>query len=226
MTPTDLSDVNANTYTYLMNGTTASGNWTGLFRAGEKVRLRFINGSSMTYFDVRIPGLKMTVVAADGQPVHPVSVDEFRIAVAETYDVIVEPAGQDAYTIFAQDMGRTGYVSGTLATRVRAACAGPDGRSAADPDDGRHGPRSWWAFDGCRDRRHPSTGAGHAGHDMPAWIMAAAMPHRRQPATVRVPRSRTLRARPATRSSTCRHPRQCRGSTIPASGCATTAGAC
>ncbi|MBR0345263.1 MAG: copper resistance system multicopper oxidase [Rudaea sp.] len=117
MTPTDLSDVNANTYTYLMNGTTALGNWTALFRSGEKVRLRFINGSAMTYFDVRIPGLKMTVVAADGQYVHPVTVDEFRIAVAETYDVIVEPSGQDAFTIFAQDSGRTGYVSGTLATR-------------------------------------------------------------------------------------------------------------
>ncbi|KAF1709850.1 MULTISPECIES: copper resistance system multicopper oxidase [Pseudoxanthomonas] len=117
MSPTDLSDVNANTYTYLMNGTTALGNWTGLFRSGEKVRLRFINGSAMTYFDVRIPGLKMTVVAADGQYVHPVTVDEFRIAVAETFDVIVEPSGQDAFTIFAQDMGRTGYVSGTLAVR-------------------------------------------------------------------------------------------------------------
>ena len=117
MTPTDLSDVNANTYTYLMNGTTSLGNWTGLFRSGEKVRLRFINGSAMTYFDVRIPGLKMTVVAADGLYVHPVSVDEFRIAVAETFDVIVEPSGQDAFAIFAQDSGRTGYVSGTLAVR-------------------------------------------------------------------------------------------------------------
>ncbi|WP_372363561.1 copper resistance system multicopper oxidase (plasmid) [Xanthomonas sp. NCPPB 3583] len=117
MTPTDLSDVNANTYTYLMNGTTALGNWTGLFRSGEKVRVRFINGSAMTYFDVRIPGLKMTVVAADGQYVHPVTVDEFRIAVAETFDVIVEPSGLDAFTIFAQDSGRTGYVSGTLAVR-------------------------------------------------------------------------------------------------------------
>ena len=117
MSPTDLSDVNANTYTYLMNGTTALGNWTGLFRSGEKVRLRFINGSAMTYFDVRIPGLKMTVVAADGQYVHPVTVDEFRIAIAEVFDVIVEPTGQDAFTIFAQDMGRTGYVSGTLAVR-------------------------------------------------------------------------------------------------------------
>jgi CopA family copper-resistance protein len=118
MTPTDLSDVNAHTYTYLMNGTTSLGNWTALFRPGEKVRLRFINGSAMTYFDVRIPGLKMTVVAADGQYVHPVTVDEFRIAVAETYDVIIEPSGQDAFTIFAQDNARTGYVSGTLAVRA------------------------------------------------------------------------------------------------------------
>ncbi len=116
MAATDLSDVNGNTYTYLMNGCTTSGNWTGLFRSGERVRLRFINGSSMTHFDVRIPGLKMTVVAADGQNVHPVTVDEFRIATAETFDVIVEPSGQDAFTIFAQDLGRTGYVAGTLAT--------------------------------------------------------------------------------------------------------------
>ncbi len=117
MNPTDLSDVNAHTYTYLMNGTTSPGNWTGLFRPGEKLRLRLINGSSMTYFDVRIPGVKMTVVAADGQYVHPVSVDELRIAAAETFDVIVQPAGADAFTIFAQDSARTGYVSGTLAAR-------------------------------------------------------------------------------------------------------------
>ena len=117
MAPSDLSDVNGNTYTYLLNGTTSAGNWTGLFRSGEKVRLRFINGSSMTHFDVRIPGLRMTVVAADGQYVHPVTVDEFRIATAETFDVIVEPTGRDAFTIFAQDLGRTGYVSGTLAAR-------------------------------------------------------------------------------------------------------------
>jgi CopA family copper-resistance protein len=141
MTPTDLSDVNANTYTYLMNGTTALGNWTGLFRSGEKVRLRFINGSAMTYFDVRIPGLKMTVVAADGQYVHPVSVDEFRIAVAETFDVIVEPSGQDAFTIFAQDMGRTGYVSGTLAVRegLRAPIPSIDPRPILTMEDMGHG---------------------------------------------------------------------------------------
>src|SRR3546814_14063689 len=109
MTPTDLSDVNGNTYTFLMNGTTSLGNWTGLFRSGEKLRLRFINGSAMTYFDVRIPGLKMTVVAADGQYVHPVTVDEFRIATPETFAVLVEPTGQEPFTLFAQTTGRTGY---------------------------------------------------------------------------------------------------------------------
>ena len=117
MTPTDISDINAHTYTYLLNGTAPAGNWTGMFRSGEKVLLRFINGGSMTYFDVRIPGLKMPVVAAVVHYIHPVSVDEFRIAPAETFDVIVEPSGQDAYTVFCQDMGRTGYAAGTLAVR-------------------------------------------------------------------------------------------------------------
>ncbi len=141
MTPSDLSDVNANTYTYLMNGTTALGNWTGLFKPGEKIRLRFINGASMTYFDVRIPGLKLTVVAADGQHVHAVTIDEFRIAPAETFDVIVEPSGQDAFTIFAQDMGRTGYVSGTLAVRegLRAPVPTLDPRPILSMADMGHG---------------------------------------------------------------------------------------
>ncbi|TWC43154.1 CopA family copper-resistance protein [Pseudomonas sp. SJZ079] len=117
MSPTDLADVSAYTYTYLMNGQAPNGNWTGIFKPGEKLRLRFINGSAMSYFDVRIPGLKMTVVAADGQHVKPVSVDELRIAVAETYDVIVETSSAEAYTIFAQSMDRTGYARGTLAVR-------------------------------------------------------------------------------------------------------------
>ena len=117
MSPTDLSDVNAHTYTYLMNGASPDGNWTGLFKRGEKVRLRIINGSSMSIFDVRIPGLKMTVVGTDGQEVEPVSVDEFRIAVAETYDVIVEPTDDRAYTVFAQSIDRTGFARGTLAPR-------------------------------------------------------------------------------------------------------------
>ncbi|SDU27821.1 copper-resistance protein, CopA family [Pseudomonas pohangensis] len=117
MSPTDLADVSGYTYTYLLNGQSPNGNWTGLFKPGEKLRLRLINGSAMTYFDVRIPGLKMTVVAADGQYVKPVSVDELRIAVAETYDVIVEPEDAQAYTIFAQSMDRSGYARGTLAVR-------------------------------------------------------------------------------------------------------------
>ncbi|MFO3721107.1 copper resistance system multicopper oxidase [Pseudomonas sp. HLMP] len=117
MSPTDLADVSGYTYTYLMNGQAPDSNWTGIFKPGEKIRLRFINASAMTYFDVRIPGLKMTVVAADGQHVNPVSVDELRIAVAETYDVIVEPEDAQAYTIFAQSMDRTGYSRGTLAVR-------------------------------------------------------------------------------------------------------------
>lgn len=115
MNPTDLLDVSGYTYTYLMNGVTPSANWTGLFRRGEKVRLRIINGSSMSFFDVRIPGLALTVVAADGQDVEPVTVDEFRIGAAEVYDVIVEPKDDRAYTIFAQSMDRTGYARGTLA---------------------------------------------------------------------------------------------------------------
>jgi len=114
MSPTDLADVSGATYTYLLNGQAPDSNWTGLFRPGERLRLRFINGSAMSYFDVRIPGLKMTVVAADGQHVKPVSVDEFRIAVAETFDVIVEPT-ENAYTLFAQSMDRTGFARGTLA---------------------------------------------------------------------------------------------------------------
>jgi CopA family copper-resistance protein len=117
MNPTDIADVSGSTYTYLMNGMPPAANWTGLFKPGERLRLRFINGSAMSYFDVRIPGLKVTVVAADGQYVHPVTVDEFRIATAETYDVIVEPSGQDAFTIFAQSNDRTGFAAGTLAVR-------------------------------------------------------------------------------------------------------------
>jgi CopA family copper-resistance protein len=116
MSPSDIMDVSGATYTYLVNGEAPAANWTGLFKPGEKVRLRFINGSSMSTFDVRIPGMAMTVVAADGNDVEPVSVREFRIGVAETYDVIVEPEDQ-AYTLFAQAQDRTGYARGTLAPR-------------------------------------------------------------------------------------------------------------
>ena len=114
MNPTDLADLSASVLTFLMNGSTPLANWRGLFKRGERVRLRFINGSSNSFFDVRIPELKMTVVQADGQNVHPVTVDEFRFGPGETYDVIVSPQ-EDAYTIFAQSMDRSGYARGTLA---------------------------------------------------------------------------------------------------------------
>ncbi|WP_331775548.1 copper resistance system multicopper oxidase [Sulfurospirillum sp. 1612] len=110
----DLSDVTGYTYTYLMNGDNPATNWKALFKRGQKVRLRFINSSAMTFFDVRIPGLKMRVVAADGNNIHPVDIEEFRIGVAETYDVIVEPLENKAYAIFAQSLDRTGYAIGSL----------------------------------------------------------------------------------------------------------------
>jgi CopA family copper-resistance protein len=118
MSPTDISDVTGAAYTYLLNGHAPNANWTGLFQPGERIRLRFINGSSMTFFDVRIPGLKMTVVQADGNGVEPVIVDEFRIGIAETYDVIVQPTEEAAYTIFAQSEDRSGFARGTLAPRM------------------------------------------------------------------------------------------------------------
>jgi CopA family copper-resistance protein len=114
MSDRDISDVTGYTYTYLMNGNTPAENWTGIFNKGERLRLRIINASAMTLFDLRIPGLKMTVVAADGQNVEPVTVDEFRIGVAETYDVIVTPEDDMAYSLFAQSIDRSGYAVGRL----------------------------------------------------------------------------------------------------------------
>lgn len=114
MTDRDISDVSGYTYTYLMNGENPATIFKALFKNGEKIRLRFINSAAMTFFDVRIPGLKMTVVAADGNNIQPVTVDEFRIGVAETYDVIVEPEVNKAYSIFAQSIDRSGYALGAL----------------------------------------------------------------------------------------------------------------
>jgi len=128
MMPTDIEDLQG--FTPVINGKGPAQNWTGLFKPGERVRLRFINSSAMTYFDVRIPGLQMTVVQADGNNVQPVVVDEFRIAVAETYDVIVQPQEDKAYTVFAESMGRTAYASGTLAPRDGMVGAIPDMRTA------------------------------------------------------------------------------------------------
>ena len=117
MDPTDILDVTGSTYTYLVNGHGPADNWTGLFKPGERVRLRVINAAAMTIFNLRIPGLKMTVVQADGQDVRPVTVDELQIANAETYDVIVQPVGDRAYTLVAEAADRSGLARATLAPR-------------------------------------------------------------------------------------------------------------
>ncbi len=117
MDPTDISDVTGSAYTYLVNGHGPQDNWTALFRPGERVRLRFINASAMTIFNVRIPGLAMTVVAADGQPVRPIEVDEIQMTVAETYDVIVTPTEDRAFTIVGEAIDRSGMACATLAPR-------------------------------------------------------------------------------------------------------------
>jgi L-ascorbate oxidase len=128
MMPTDIEDLQG--FTPLINGKSADQNWTGLFKPGERIRLRFINSSAMTYFDIRIPGLKMTVVQSDGNNVQPVPVDEFRLAVAETYDVIIHPKEDKAYTLFAETMGRTAYARGTLAPREGMTAEVPEMREA------------------------------------------------------------------------------------------------
>lgn len=126
MSPTDLADVSG--YSFLINGKTPAQNWTGIFKRGEKIRLRFINASAMSIYDVRIPGLKMSVVAADGQNVEPVPIDEFRFGVAETYDVLVEPKGEKAYSIVAEPIDRTGFALGTLAPKPGMTGALPEQR--------------------------------------------------------------------------------------------------
>lgn len=129
MSPTDLADVSD--YTFLINGKTAVQNWTGIFKPGERVRLRFINASSMSFYDVRIPGLKMDVVQADGQNIEPLKIDEFRFAPAETYDVIVTPKEDRAYTIAAEPIDRAGFALGSLAPRDGMKGAPPQQRARA-----------------------------------------------------------------------------------------------
>jgi len=117
MDPTDIADLTGTYFDFLLNGRPAAAPWTGIFKPGERVRLRIINSAATTHFDVRIPGLKMTVVQADGQHVKPVEVEEFRMGAAETYDVIVEPTEDRAYALFAETTDRSGYALGTLAPR-------------------------------------------------------------------------------------------------------------
>ncbi len=207
MAPTDLADVSGTTYTYLMNGAAPADNWTGLFKPGERVRLRFINGSAMSYFDVRLPGLKMTVVAADGQYVHPVSVDEFRIAVAETFDVIVEPSGQDAFTIFAQSMDRTGYAAGTLAVRqgLRAPVPDLDARQLLTMAD------MGMAHDMAS---MPAAADPHAGHVMPPAAAAPTPPPQGKPPAPAMPPEHDMSTMAGMEGSAQTHPASEKGNPL------------
>ncbi len=126
MSQSDLADVTGYTYTYLLNGRSPNANWTGLFKPGERVKLRFVNASAMTFFDIRIPGLDMTVVAMDGQPVKPVRFHECRLGVAETIDVIVTPQSKQAFTVFAQSIDRSGFARGTLTPDPAMSAPVPD----------------------------------------------------------------------------------------------------
>lgn len=188
MSDRDLSDVTGYTYTFLMNGRTPTDGWTGLFKQGEKVRLRIINGSAMSFFDFSIPGLEMTVVAADGQNIEPVTVDEFRIGVAETYDIIVKPKADRAYTLFAQALDRSGYARGTLTPDPALTAEVPEldpypilthtdmgmamaGMNHAGMDDG-HG---MGAMDhgAMKGHNHTMTMRGPAGMGSPAEVIHA-----------------------------------------------------
>jgi len=225
MSDRDISDVTGYTYTFLMNGVAPADGWLGLFKRGDCVRLRIINAAAMTFFDVRIPGLKMTVVAADGQYVDPVSVDEFRIGVAETYDVLVEPSDDRAYTLFAQAIDRSGYARGTLTPDPSLTAVVPD-------------------MDPAPILTHGDMGMGHNGHNMadmdhsqhsttwPAWTIASTTwnSHAGRRWAVAGPDMAVPDRCPTTRSTgdrrwICwRKPRSTTWMTL-ASGCATTAGA-
>ncbi|MCT9167921.1 copper oxidase [Acinetobacter baumannii] len=164
MLKTDMSDVTG--YTFLVNGKTPQQNWTGNFKAGDKVRLRFINASAMSFFDVRIPNLKMTVVSADGQPVKPVAIDEFRIGTAETYDVIVEPT-QSNYQIEAESIDRSGFAIATLHDENTQA-VGPIQMPAPRP-------RALLTMDDM-GMSHGDGSNEHAGHQMNMQHDMSAMP--------------------------------------------------
>jgi CopA family copper-resistance protein len=183
MNPTDLADLSGATLTFLMNGSTPAGNWTGLFKPGEKVRLRFINGAANTFYDVRIPGLKLTVVQADGVNVEPVTVDEFRFGPGETYDVLVEPK-DDAYTVFAQTMDRTGYARGTLAVRagLAAPVPAPDAAVWLSMTDMGMGGMAGMDHGAMPPTSGASTGPAAAGQPAMAGMDHAAMGHGAPPA--------------------------------------------
>ncbi len=177
MSDRDIADVTGATYTYLMNGVTPAEGWLGLCKPGEKVRLRFINGGAMSIFDVRIPGLKMTVVAADGQNIQPVVVDEFRIGAAEIYDVIVTPEADRSYTVFAQTIDRSGYARGTLTCNAALLAEIPAmdpppvlghqdmGMDMAGMDHSAHDVSAKPGVDHSDHDKSKTPGTDHSGHD-------------------------------------------------------------
>ncbi len=254
MKPSDLADVGGHGYTYLMNGVTPAGNWTGLFAPGERVRLRFINASAMSIFDVRIPGLEMMVVAADGQYVEPVAIEEFRLSAAETLDVLVEPRAEEAYTVFAQSMDRAGFARGTLAIRDGAQAAVPEldpvaYLSMADMGHADHGGDAVAAAPAAVDHsaHEPALppSAEHAQHAAPpvpaadpahagrtagprrAGDRARLLQRRSSMRTRRAQcRRRIPRAKAGIPASTCKQRHRRHVSTIPASACATTGAGC
>ena len=191
MDPTDIADITGATFTYLLNGQSARENPTFLAQPGQRVRLRIVNASTMTYFDVRVPGLPMTVVQADGQNVKPVETDELRIAVAETYDVIVTLKDDQAYTLFAETMDRGGFARGTIAPRDGMSAAIPERRTrpmltmadmgmmhaAGGMEDGgemKHGPTA-----------SPETGSSHSHHETASEPHHGALPIRGLPDSVK-----------------------------------------
>ena len=176
MSPADIADVTGHIYTYLMNGQGPGAGWTGLFTPGERVRLRIINGSAMTYFNVRIPGLSMTVVQADGQDVAPVDVEEFQIAVAETFDVIVKPRDDHAYTIMAESMDRTGFARGMLAPRPGMTAPVPPLRNPPRRTMVDMGMEMEGGMDGMSHGHH-----GHGGIVGPGPVIAHHGPDRHGP---------------------------------------------
>lgn len=170
MDPTDIADLTGSNFTFLMNGRTAANPWTGIFQRGERVRLRFINAAATTHYDVRIPGLKLTVIEADGQHVRPIEVEEFRMGAAETYDVLVEPNEDRAYTIFAETSDRSGYALGTLAPREGMRGPIPERRerplrTMADMGMGEHDmSASGGKSSPASGMEHSTHGSGHGGH--------------------------------------------------------------
>ena len=178
MEDADISDVTGFTYTYLMNGNTPAAGFEALFSHHERVRLRFINAAAMTIFDVRIPGLKMTVVAADGQDIHPISVDDFRIGAAETVDVIVDMHHEAPHAIFAQAIDRSGYAIGHLtpAAGVHAEVPSMDpvprlthiDMGMGHHDHTRHGTGPAGSDHASHTTEATQDHSEHAGHTMPA----------------------------------------------------------